>query len=69
MAGDLAVFNERNAVVEEVQGVKNSGGQVFTLDNLSFLSYVFLPWFAHYGSNTTERCTMSLLGEMRQGDF
>src|SRR6266481_2729704 len=46
-----------------------SRGQVFTLDNLSFLSYVFLPWLAHYGSSMTERCTMSLLGEMRARRF
>ena len=28
--------------------------RVFTFDNLSFLSYVFFPWLAHYASSTTE---------------
>src|SRR5258705_4945899 len=47
----------------------NSWGQVFTLDNLSLVSYIFVPWLARCELNTTERCTMSLLGGMSARRF
>ena len=49
---------QRGHKAEGKQRVRGKAqGQVFTLDNFTFLSYVFLPWLAPYGSNTTERCT------------